>query len=223
MAESVEDLGGVARLANALLAGAAPADRRKLLRRLARDLRVSQSGRIGRQREPDGEPFAPRQEPKPGKAGGYPVRFLYPKNDPDPRVCLVKRWIHAGDSFIGFDIEVGATRTFDWDKVERFLPLTAADRAKPAGPEPRRGKIRARAMFRKLRAASRLRSGGTEDEAWVGFTGRDAAIARVHQQGGEDRPSGKRAVRYPRRQLLGLSRADRDILMAGLLAPIQRA
>lgn len=53
------------------------------------------------------------------------------------------------------------------------------------------------------------------------FIGRVARIARVHQEGGEDRVSKKGPrVRYPKRELVGFSAADtrlvRDLLIQHL-------
>lgn len=64
-------------------------------------------------------------------------------------------------------------------------------------------------MFRKLRPAKFLKAGADAGEAWVGFTGRAAAIARVHEDGLADAPSrGGKNVRYAQRVLLGLT--DRE-------------
>lgn len=90
-------------------------------------------------------------------------------------------------------------------------------RSKPA----KKGRIRRQAMFRKLRMARYLRAGATENEAWIGFAGRAAAIARVHQDGLPDAPApGQAQVRYARRVLVGLSEADRQRIMDLLLDQI---
>ena len=54
--------------------------------------------------------------------------------------------------------------------------------------EARKGRLRSKMMFRRLRLAKYLRSGADGGEAWVGFDGRAAAIARIHQEGLEDAP-----------------------------------
>lgn len=73
----------------------------------------------------------------------------------------------------------------------------------------RKGQIRRRAMFAKIRMATHLKTQATADEASVGFAGRVARIASVHQLGLRDRvrPDGPE-IGYPRRQLLGLPRDD---------------
>lgn len=79
----------------------------------------------------------------------------------------------------------------------------------------KRGAIRRKqaAMFAKLRTARWLKINATADSAEVGFMGRVARLARVHQEGLEDRPRpGAKPVRYPVRPLLGFSDADRQLV-----------
>ena len=70
----------------------------------------------------------------------------------------------------------------------------------------RRGKS---AMFEKIRQRPHLRTGASETELWVGFRGRAARIARVHQEGKTIAPGpGQKTVRYAERQLLGFTQQD---------------
>lgn len=70
----------------------------------------------------------------------------------------------------------------------------------------KKGRIK---LFAKLRQARNLKVMSDASQISVGFTGRASRIARVHQYGLSDRPSpGQPAVRYPQRQLLGLTDAD---------------
>lgn len=80
---------------------------------------------------------------------------------------------------------------------------------------------KARAMFGKLRQARYLRVLPDAAGAAVGFTGRAARIATVHQQGLRDRvrPGGPE-VQYPARQLLGFTAADVDRVRTTLLAAL---
>jgi phage virion morphogenesis protein len=154
----MSDLAQLGEMAGALLRSVSPAERRKLLRSMARDLQVGQRARIGRQQAPDGS--------------AYPAR-----------------------------------------------------RIKPVPPDQsslrRRGTIRRMAMFKKLRLARNLNAGATDAEAWVGFVGRAARIARVHQEGGVDRPSsGQAPVRYAKRVLIGPTAADEARLLDMLLAQV---
>ncbi|TWC15712.1 phage virion morphogenesis protein [Pseudomonas sp. SJZ085] len=74
-------------------------------------------------------------------------------------------------------------------------------------------------MFQKLRTASFLKVQGDGNAISVGFTGRIARIARVHQYGLKDRAErGAPDVRYDQRQLLGFTEADLDLIRDGLLA-----
>jgi len=70
----------------------------------------------------------------------------------------------------------------------------------------RSGRIRRKTLFGKLRRAKHLRIRATANGADIGFTGRTARIARVHQYGQRDHvaPRGPK-VRYPRRELLGFT------------------
>lgn len=74
------------------------------------------------------------------------------------------------------------------------------------------GRIK-RAMFQKLRTSRFMKATGRENSVVVEFTGKVQRIARVHQYGLEDRPSSYTSnVQYAKRQLLGLSRYDKDFV-----------
>lgn len=73
----------------------------------------------------------------------------------------------------------------------------------------KKGKLRQRRMFSKIRLAKHLRAQSTADEATIGFTGPASRIARIHQLGLDDAPApGMRKIRYARRVLLGLTPAE---------------
>ncbi|GAB3380729.1 phage virion morphogenesis protein [Spongiibacter taiwanensis] len=80
--------------------------------------------------------------------------------------------------------------------------------------EPRKSRlqkpgIRRRAMFARIRTRKHLRYRASADEAAVGFRGRVAAIAEVHQHGLiAEVEQGGPLVKYAQRELLGLSDAD---------------
>lgn len=125
-----------------------PAERRKLARTIARELRRSQSKRIAAQENPDGSPFTPRK----------------PQN------------------------------------------------------RKRQGTIRRRAMFSKIRQAKCMRIFTTAGAAEVGFIGRVARIATIHQRGLRARvEQGGPSYQYPQRELLGFTDDDqrmvRDMLI----------
>lgn len=72
-----------------------------------------------------------------------------------------------------------------------------------------KGKIK-RKMFTKIKNTSNLKVLSNADSIAIGFVGRVARIARVHQEGLKDRAEkGAPDVVYPKRELLGFS--DQDI------------
>lgn len=84
----------------------------------------------------------------------------------------------------------------------------------PRKPQQQRpGEKKPKAMFRKIRQAKSLRTARTNIGAEVGFIGRIAQIARTHQYGLRDRvsPDGP-VVKYPQRELLGFTTADRALV-----------
>ena len=89
----------------------------------------------------------------------------------------------------------------------------------------KRGAIRRKqgAMFVKLRTARWLKANATAEGAEVGFVGRVARLARVHQYGLSDRakPGGKE-VRYARRPLLGFDDMERARMHDMLLEHLAR-
>lgn len=216
-----DDLAEVERIAGALIKSLGASDRRRILRAMARDLQRGQQARIRRQQNADGSAYEPRRDRAEPIRGGYAVRFLYPKGAAEPREVLMKSWNREGALLTGFDIRAGGVRSFFWDKVDRWLPVDPADRTKSGGRLRRNGHIRRRAMFRKLASGRNLRAGATDLEAWVGFAGRAAQVAGVHQGGLIDRPAPKaRPIRYARRELLGVTERDRQGLLDLLLRQV---
>ncbi|WP_455805142.1 phage virion morphogenesis protein [Pseudomonas fluorescens] len=76
-------------------------------------------------------------------------------------------------------------------------------------------------MFQKLRTGSFLKVQGDGNAISVGFTGRVARIARVHQYGLKDRAEQRALdVNYAQREILGFTEGDlqliRDILLTQL-------
>lgn len=74
------------------------------------------------------------------------------------------------------------------------------------------------AMFNKLRTATHLKVKADGNHIEVGFIGRVARIARVHQFGLKDKvsPNGPE-VKYAERALLGFSATDRDLIQESVL------
>jgi phage virion morphogenesis protein len=76
-------------------------------------------------------------------------------------------------------------------------------------------------MFQKLRTASFLKVNGDGNAISVGFMGRIARVAGVHQYGLRDRAErGALDVKYEKRELLGFTDVDLDLVRDGLLAHV---
>lgn len=88
----------------------------------------------------------------------------------------------------------------------------------------KQGRVRRKVqMFQKLRTARFMKVQGDGNAISIGFTGRVARIARVHQYGLRDRAErGAMDVRYERREVLGFSEADLDLIRDGLLDHLAR-
>ena len=204
------------RIAGALLRSLSSGERRTLMRRMGRSLADSQRSRIAAQRQPDGSAFAPRKDKAPPVSGRGAACFLYPSGGSgEPRRVIMKSFSWgSGRMMTGFDIEAGGIRSFEFDKIVKWLPVPEEHRNAGGGRLRRRGGLRRRAMFRRLASARFLRTGAADQGFWVGFSGKVSAIAGVHQFGLRDKPSIKaKAVPYPERRLLGATYADRERLL----------
>ncbi|MEX3614286.1 MAG: phage virion morphogenesis protein [Burkholderia gladioli] len=93
--------------------------------------------------------------------------------------------------------------------------------SKRPGARSRAGRIRRQAMFMKLRTAKWLTVSASIDGAEIGFTGRVAQIAAVHQEGERApvAPNGPE-YRYPRRVLLGLTDGERQTIRDQLVTQL---
>ena len=95
---------------------------------------------------------------------------------------------------------------------------------KPRELRGKQGRVKRQAkMFQKLPKASYLKAKGDGQAITVGFTGRVARIARVHQYGLKDRAEANAPeVKYEQRKVLGLSKADLEMIQDELLIAINR-
>jgi len=75
------------------------------------------------------------------------------------------------------------------------------------------------AMFEKIRTQKNLKIEQDENQLSVGFFGRVARIARVHQEGLTDKVDKQRgpAYHYPARPLLGFSATDQTLIREALI------
>ena len=84
-----------------------------------------------------------------------------------------------------------------------------------------KGKIK-RKMFTKIKNTSNLKVLSNADSIAIGFVGRVARIARVHQEGLKDRAEkGAPDVVYPKRELLGFTEQDIKLVEDSLLKHIK--
>lgn len=99
---------------------------------------------------------------------------------------------------------------------------TPFTKRKPRQLRDKAGRIK-RQMFAKLRQAKHLKLQSTPDAIAIGFMGRVARIARVHQYGLRDRPGkGTPDVQYDRREVLGFTDADIELIRDQLLEHLTR-
>ena len=98
----------------------------------------------------------------------------------------------------------------------------------PRKPQPARypaaqGKVR-QALFARLRDKRHLTlRAATPGLAEVGFSPRDERIARIHHYGLPDAVSPRLTIRYPIRQLLAITPADRDTIAETVMAHLTGA
>ncbi|MDO9521487.1 MAG: phage virion morphogenesis protein [Pseudohongiella sp.] len=136
------------------------------------------------------------------------MRFLYKKPSGEERVAEISSYQNQGDRVTGYDVEAGGLRTFIRDRMQQHMKPKSA--GGPGSLRERKGSIRRQAMFSKIRMAKNLRATATEGSALVGFVGRVADIARIHQYGLRDQVnSSGTQVRYEKRELLGFT--DKDV------------
>ncbi len=84
--------------------------------------------------------------------------------------------------------------------------------------QQKKGAIKRKAMFIKLKRAKYFKVKAGADKLSVGFFGRVARIANVHQQGLRDKAhKNAQSIRYKKRELLGFTDRDKDLIMDGLL------
>jgi hypothetical protein len=196
-----------------MLTALKPAEQKRILRDIGRHIRKSQSARIARQENPDGTPYKPRKRDQAQSKRLHAKKFLYPEHGSGaPRLVYMKSWRYDGrNRLTGFDLKASAERTFDRDKIIRYLPLAAGEDNGTAGTY---GKptVRQRAMFRKIRLNKWMKVWLDADGLHIGYSGRVARIARSHQEGLD---------RHPIRQLVGFTATDREEILSLLLSRLK--
>lgn len=86
----------------------------------------------------------------------------------------------------------------------------------------KKGRIKRKAMFAKLRTARYFKIQSNANEVSVGFPGPSSTIAKIHQYGLMSSPSKTKdfKVRYAQRELLGFSQSDLDVIEDLVLAQL---
>jgi len=93
---------------------------------------------------------------------------------------------------------------------------------KPRDLRGKKGRIKGR-MFEKLKMARYLKARGTPQEVVIGFAGRVARIARIHQFGLTEHVSPRSfKVRYAKREIIGLSSNEIEKLRENLISHMAR-
>lgn len=214
-----DDFSEIEHVCGALVRSLSSGERRNLMRGMARQLAISQRQRITANRAPDGGAYEARKAKSPPVPSRGAACFLYPSGGGGaPRKVIMKSFTWGtGRMMTGFDIEAGGIRSFEFSKVVEWLPVP--DAYQNSSNPRRRGGLRRRTMFRRLASSKYLRVNTSDKGFWVGFTGKVSEIAGVHHYGLRDRPSLKaQTMNYPKRELLGATQADQDMLMDMVLA-----
>lgn len=78
----------------------------------------------------------------------------------------------------------------------------------------KKGRVKRRAMFAKLKTAKHLKVRSNGNEVSVGFNGSSATIANVHQYGLQSTVNKNKGVKvkYAQRELLGFSESDVELI-----------
>ncbi|WP_270687255.1 phage virion morphogenesis protein [Aeromonas sp. D3] len=94
----------------------------------------------------------------------------------------------------------------------------------PRKPQPKlkkgRGRLRKK-MFFKITSRTWLKASATQSQAIVEFVGSANRLATIHQYGLKDRIKG-REIRYPARELLGITEQEREQLETTLLTHLTK-
>ncbi|WP_350238903.1 phage virion morphogenesis protein [Pectobacterium colocasium] len=179
-----------------------PSYRKKLARKLGMAIRLDQQKRIRQQKNVDGSSYAPRK--KKLRRTQLGIRFLW-----NGEARTLSNWrsskTSSGRMITGFDVDKGAVRSFNRDDIERYLEINRS--------EKRQTVKRDYPMFRKLRTAQFLYAKAYPNAAVVEFKGKAADIARQHQYGLMGTVSALTKVRYPQRELLGVSPSEKVKLL----------
>lgn len=184
-------------------------ERKQLARMMGIALRKSQRERVKAQRNPDGSPYATRKGEKKTRRARRRLRFIYQKPGHEPEEREIVNWLPTPQTYFGFDEQRGELRTFKRTRVVRILDM---DQSVVARPGARGQRSPSNRMFQKLMGPRYLKVKASASGAEVGFEGRIAHIARIHQEGQTDNVNPHIRYDYPERELLGATPEDIEML-----------
>ncbi|WP_162618350.1 phage virion morphogenesis protein [Salinicola socius] len=186
-----------------------PAERKKLAREIGTALRKRQQQRIRKQKNPDGTPYPARVGKKKRRRARKRLRFIYEKPGHEAEEREIVNWFSTPETYFGFDQRhAGALRTFKKRRVVRVIEI---DLTPVADPRKKRGSSN-EAMFEKLRNARYLKMKASADQVSLGYEGRIAHIARIHQEGKRAPVNAHLEYDYPERKLLGATPDDIEMI-----------
>ncbi|EEV6491480.1 phage virion morphogenesis protein [Escherichia coli] len=183
-----------------ILSGLSYAGIKQTARTIGATVRSVQQKRIRAQQAPDGSRWPARQKRQARLQAG--VVFIWK----DGQIRRLKNWRTSSGRFgpmiTGYDTERGGIRSFYKADIEDYLEINTRRHTARTHRRP--------PMFEKLRTNRFLKIKTDATGVNIGFEGRAARIARVHQFGEVSLVSADNAVRYPQRELLGLNEADKQ-------------
>ncbi|MFT8555391.1 MAG: phage virion morphogenesis protein [Zymomonas mobilis] len=239
------DFTPIEKFAGKILNNLSETHREKLLKKISADMKRSQQKHIKAQQQPDGEPYPKRKRNHP-RITLHPIKFIYDAYDTGKyrkaRLVYLSTWRiyksgkgkdSQGKYITGFDEITGGEHeeVFLWEKIfhvknepekKWFLPKDSRDHERLHNNEHKLSDL-SRPMFQKIRTARFLKSGIDNEagEAWVGFLGKAAKMAEVHQNGLTEKYL-RRIKRYPVRKLLGLNYDDEQRILNYIIDTIEK-
>lgn len=137
--------------------------------------------------------------------------------------ALLSRLDPAARRKIAVDVARELRRSQQKRIKEQRNPDGSAYEARRPRLRERGGRVKQKAMFAKLRTARFLKIETNGSGLGIGFVGRVARLARIHQEGQTSEVQrGGPSHAYPVRQLLGLTNADREMIRDKLLEQLTR-
>ncbi|HWX03206.1 phage virion morphogenesis protein [Collimonas sp.] len=131
--------------------------------------------------------------------------------------CATRRGLLRRSCCLAQDLRRSQAQRIASQQAPDGTPYAARKQRKNLRGKKGRIKRQKAAMFQKIRTQKNLKIEQDENQLSVGFFGRVARIARVHQEGLTDKVAKKGpAYHYPARPLLGFSAAD-QVLIRDLL------